>query len=234
MNRIDKKELNQFFAAPMPERKQAFMRQIARTKRGRGRSFCSMLSLQCRYISPKVWLFSIAFFGFVLVSNYFAASASWIPVFAMVPFLVMLTVTESMRSYRNGMEELEMTTRYSLKTVIYMRLLVLGGGNLLLLLVSVFFVREHFFSCLLYMLTPYFLTAAGNLWIVRTFAGRESNYICLGFAALVVCAEYQILVRWNYFFEERYLGAWLLALVIFILLCAREGQTILKQSLALA
>ncbi len=234
MKKIDKKELHTFFVAPEPERKRAFMRKIARVKRGRGLSFYSMLSLQCRYISPKVWLFSIAFFGAVLIANYYEASAIWIPVFAMVPFLVMLSVTESMRSYQNGMEELEMTTRYSLKTVIYLRLLVLGSGNLLLLLLSAFFVSDQFFPSLLYMLTPYFLTAAGNLWIVRTFAGRESTYICLGFAALVVIAEYGILTRWNFFFEERYLGAWVIALAFFVALSVREGRTVIKGSLSLA
>lgn len=234
INRKIKDELEFFFSAPEPQRKQIFLRQMTRKQRGRGLSAFSMLALQCHYISPAVWLVSAAFFLFVLVISCFVKTEESILTSAIVPFLVMLSVTESMRSYQNGMEELEMTTRYSLKTVIFMRLLVLGMGNLILLLATVFLLGNQLFFNLVYLFTPYFLTAAGSLWIVRKFAGKESNYLCFGFALLVAIAVYGSLTMYRFIYEEQYLGVWCLLLLFFAGLSVREGRSILKQTEALA
>ena len=55
-------------------------------------------------------------------------------IYGVVPFLVMLSVTESMRSYRYGMEELELSARFSLKSIVMARMLMLGIGNLAVLI----------------------------------------------------------------------------------------------------
>ena len=54
---------------------------------------------------------------------------------ACIPFLALATIAEAGRSARFGMEELELSARFSLQAVLCARLGILGGGNLLLLAV---------------------------------------------------------------------------------------------------
>ena len=50
-------------------------------------------------------------------------------VYGLVPFLVLISVTESTRSYRYEMEELELSSRFSLKSIVMARMVILGVGG---------------------------------------------------------------------------------------------------------
>lgn len=106
---------------------------------------------------------------------------------ALIPFAAFSTIVEISRSSRFKMDELELASRFSLKTVMLARLGALGGGNLILLLLLSPFVKMRWDLPVLeigfYMLCPYCLTAFCCLCIVRCWHGKANLYVC----AIVTC-----------------------------------------------
>ncbi len=93
----------------------------------------------------------------------------------LLPFAALSTVTELHRSARCRMEELEMASRFSLKTLLLARLTLLGLGNLLLLC-ALFPLMTGWGQLPLaetgfYLLCPYCLTSLLCLMITRRFRG---------------------------------------------------------------
>ena len=115
----------------------------------------------------------------------------------LLPFAALSTVTELHRSARCRMEELEMASRFSLKTLLLARLTLLGLGNLLLLC-ALFPLMTGWGQLSLaetgfYLLCPYCLTSLLCLMVTRRFRGSESVYLCAGTAAAVsvLCSMWQ-------------------------------------------
>ena len=108
---------------------------------------------------------------------------------ALLPFAALATVTELSRSARYHMEELEMSARFSLKTLLMARLTLLGLGNLVLLAVLLPLVTGWSqlpltqTGCML--LCPYCLTSLICLVLSRRFRGSEVVFVCAGVAATV-------------------------------------------------
>ncbi len=108
---------------------------------------------------------------------------------ACIPFLALSTVAEAGRSARFGMEELELSARFSLHTVLCARLVILGGENLVLLAVLMP-LGPRFWETDLSMtaaciLLPYLLTCALTLPAVRKLRGKDCTILCAGISALV-------------------------------------------------
>ena len=110
---------------------------------------------------------------------------------AFVPFLALSVVAENSRSLRYGMEELELSSRFSLKAIVMARMGVIGLGNLMLLLILAAFVwrRSSLLTAGVYLLLPYLLATFLNLMLVRKVSGKESIYSCLGITILASAAS---------------------------------------------
>ncbi len=184
MERKKREELAAYFEAPKPERKQAFVRQFEMPKM----NLWHVTVMQARYVSRWVWIFSALFFGAAFLTAQLAEQRYVHLVLGFVPFLVMFSVTESIRSYRYGMEELELAARFSLKSIIMARMLVLGLGNLAVLAGVMLVLSSQVRMNPVYFMTPYFLTAGGGLYIVRKVRGKEGSLLCFGLAAFVCAA----------------------------------------------
>lgn len=184
MKRKAREELAAYFEAPKPERKQAFVRQFGLPKM----NLWHVTAMQARYVSKWVWICSVLFFGAAFLVAQTAEQRYANMVLGFVPFLVMFSVTESTRSYRYGMEELEMSARFSLKSIIMARMVVLGLGNLVVLAGVALVLNSQVQINPVYLMTPYFLTASGGLYIVRNVRGKESNMLCFALAAFVCVA----------------------------------------------
>ena len=95
---------------------------------------------------------------------------------ALLPFVALLAVTEGTRSAVYGMEELELATRFSLKSVLLARLCLVGSLHAALLLCLTLLCRGDWGGLLwtdrgvsFGPLT--FLTAYGGLWLSRRLRG---------------------------------------------------------------
>lgn len=226
MRRELKEELAGYFEAPVPERKRVFVRQLEVPRI----NMYHVIAMQVKYISKPVWIFSGLFF----CGAYILAKISEFQyvglILGLIPFMVMLSVTESVRSYRYGMEELELSARFSLKSIVLARLLMLGVGNLLVLLISWGLFRSEYSLNIVYMMTPYFLTAGGSLCIVRVLRGRESVLPCFGLALLVATLQMYLPWRLDRIFAAEYIWLWGLACGIGVLLTAREGYRTIRMT----
>lgn len=128
-NRAWKKAFSHLYQPPAPQRKGAFLERLEPP----GLSTGEFLFSQLFYLRPWNWLLAAAIFvaGLFLMKNQLPQQIRLVS--ALLPFAALSTVTELHRSARCRMEELEMASRFSLKTLLLARLTLLGLGNLLLL-----------------------------------------------------------------------------------------------------
>lgn len=226
MERKLKSELAEYFEAPHPERKREFVRRCGMPKI----SMLHMVLMQARYISKWVWLVSGLVCGFVVYVVVSAEVKYVNAVFACLPFLVMLSVTESTRSYRCGMEELEMSARFSLKSIVMARLLMLGVGNLVVLVGTIVLLGDLGQVSAAYAMAPFFVTAGGGLFIARKVRGNEGTYLCFGLAALVsgIC----LYLPWQFqaLFTPRYGWVWVLVCVVGMILTGKESYRTVRMA----
>lgn len=192
-NREWKKAFSLLYQPPAPQRKGAFLERLEPP----GLSTWEFLLSQLFYLRPWNWLLAAAIFAaaLFLMKNQLPEQIRLVS--ALLPFAALSTVTELRRSARCQMEELEMASRFSLKTLLLARLTLLGLGNLLLLC-ALFPLMTGWGKLPLaetgfYLLCPYCLTSLLCLMITRRFRGSESVYLCGGAAAAVsvLCSMWQ-------------------------------------------
>lgn len=124
-----RQELKNVFDAPQPLHKRAFLRALEQPKI----SIFAFVLTQLGYIRRWVWIVS------ALVFVLSAAGAAGLPsdtvwvASALMPLLALTVVSESGRSQNYEMAELEMATRFSLRSVVLARLGILGMENLIVL-----------------------------------------------------------------------------------------------------
>ena len=188
-----KDALNIAFYAPEPKNKQEFLKNI----RPREVSIPEMLLQQVRYIRLSVWAISLAFITFALIGSWMQLPETDELIPVLMPFLAVVSVLENRRSKKFGMTELEMVTRFSLRSVIFARMIILGVAFLLILVITAPVVATAFGGEIIvtavHMLIPYLLTMIISLQVERSSLGRKLEYGSLSVAALI--AVYMIWMR---------------------------------------
>ena len=135
---------------------------------------------------------------------------------ALAPLLAMTVIAESGRSQSCQMAELEMATRFSLRSVALARLGILGLENLGMIILFVFMGRGgdgagqggSMVQAGLGILLPYLLTSFLGLRIVRSFRGREAVYYCFGMASCISILVFMTHDHIRYLYQERNLLWW--------------------------
>lgn len=233
------KELWYAFAAPKPQRREEFLRllaeralvderyglhaeNVAHPNRPLAGLPVFVLS-QIAYIRKGIWWLSAMIFAcacFLAASPGMAGDGAqdrvlW-GIAALAPLLAMTVIAESGRSETWEMAELEMVTRFSLRSVVLARLGILGLENLVMLTLFVFVGRGGdpvgqeggVLQTGLCILLPYLLTCFLGLWIVRRFRGQQAVYWCFGMAVCVSVMVFTIPDRIGYPEQERNLIWW--------------------------
>lgn len=180
-----KEEFKKAYDTPEPLRKAEFLNSLEEQEV----TSWDFIVSQFGYIRKWNWALAGAFFlGLILCTRIEGADTLGI-LSALVPLLALTSVSEGGRSMRYGMEELELSSRFTLKAVVMARLGILGIGNMILLgiICPILLWKEQ--SAVLnlgvYVLVPYLLTCFLNLFFIRKIQGKESLYYCCGSAALV-------------------------------------------------
>lgn len=187
MKKEMKQALERAFEAPEPLGKQYFLKE----HKGK-RHYIRMdefILLQVGYIRKSTWVISaIVFLSGITAASVMRPEIIWV-LSAVMPFLALTIISEWMRSGACGMFELEQATRFSFKSVMLARLGILGMVNFLMFLFCLFLGRMQsdmeLFKAAVYLALPYLATVFLGLWIVRETGLRESEYVCLGIAAMV-------------------------------------------------
>lgn len=228
MSKLDKKhipEIKKYFEAPAPQDKSAFLAKVYSGYRAYtgnvdkempacGRiSYIYMVFIQFSYISKWLWIFSaLVFLCVFAISIYIQEMLLW-TVFAVMPFIVTFSLSESMRSVMYGMYEFEMASRFPFKSIIMSRLAVLGAGNMLLLFALAVFAGNGMWRNVVYMLVPYLSSASGGLMIFRKFASKEGVYISCIFSIVISMLCLSGVQSYNWIYESRYTFIWIIAAI---------------------
>ena len=102
-----------------------------------------------------------------------------------MPLLALGIITECGRAEVYKMAELEMSTRFSIKSAVLARLGIIGGVSLILICAVTPIIGSDILRTGVYILCPYLLTAYLGFLAVRKIHGRESMYVCVGIATAV-------------------------------------------------
>lgn len=212
-NRSLEEQLKQLYQAPEPIEREAFLASRPQPSI----RHMDFVLVQAAYIHRWVWVLSVAVFGLLVgMTSKWQQDSLWIAS-AMMPFLALLAVQEQNRSAMYGMTELELSTRFSLKSVVLARMGLLGGFHLALLLcllpLLVGYGQAGILHMGVYLLVPYLLTTFLSLIWSRKVRGREILYLCLGTALLV--SSLQLVGRGiRSLYDEKTFLWWILILVL--------------------
>lgn len=229
MNQEMKRGLQEVFDAPAPQGKEDFFRQIKGKRMlcdeiGYGKFMC----MQASYIRKWVWLLSVGVFLVALVGGCFLEREVLWLFSALMPYLALSLVAENVRSEKYGMTELEMATRFSLRSVVLARMGVVGICHLVLLgLLMLLGYRNGaapMFQTGVYLLVPYLLTDVGSLWLVRKMRSREALYASLGFAGLVSIMPIASQYTKDFLYRAQNFGWWVLVLFVLGIVMVAEWR----------
>lgn len=182
--------LRDAFYAPEPENKKDFLRNI----RPREVSVSELLLQQVSYIGAPVWLFEAVIIIFAIGGSLMMVETTESIITMAMPFTASIAVIEAKRSKRCGMTELEMATRFSLRTVVFARMMILGVVSVIILCVASPVIAAAFNGTVLltgvHILIPYLITMIISLRVERSALGRRTGYSSLAVAGLVAVIFY--------------------------------------------
>ena len=227
MKQLWKESLKDVLQAPPPVRKQEFLQKLDPGQM----SVCAFAVRQAAYIRKWSWCVSAAVFFISLASAaWFSVDMLW-GISALAPLLALTVVSECGRSEFYKMAELEMVTRFSLRSVLLARLGMLGVENLvilgLLVPVGLWRNRLHPLQAGVYILTPFFLTIGTGLYLMRRFRQQEAVYVCAGAA---VCISFSVFLFRSFYpqiYAEGYLVWWMAGMLLSGSAAVRQCQKIL-------
>lgn len=224
-----KTELQQGFAPPSPAKKREFLRRFSAP----APRLSDVLWAQLGYIQTWVWILSGVIYAATVLMMFTDFPYLLQVLSACTPLLALTIVSESSRSSRYGMEELELSTRFSLKTVVLARLIPLGCVHPIgLLLLSLGFGRPH--AAILYTTAPFLLTAFLGLSVTRKYRSHEALYACGGIAfgiSLLTMFSHQIC---SAIYQAQHLIWWIAAVAALTIATGALYGTILHETEELA
>ena len=236
MNHQLKRNVQKAFAAPKPnqQEKTRFLRSLPQPQISTFRFIC----VQASYVRKLSWILSGLISGLILLLALFCAyhisqDTVWV-VSAFVPTLGLLAVTESNRSMTYGMSELEMSTRFSLKSVVLARMSIFGVINLAMIAVLAPLCRiGNDFSLLqtgMYLLVPYLLTVNFSLWIARRTNDKEMIYGCMCVATIVSGINTVLHFVTDLIYQEIYAGWWFVLSILLLIATVYEIRCTIKRT----
>ncbi|MCI8377919.1 MAG: hypothetical protein HFH72_05280 [Lachnospiraceae bacterium] len=232
MDKVRRKQLEKLFEAPKPVGKRKFFRNIDLRPAG----MRHLLAIQFSYISRWSWAAAFGMFGVMVYLSRFNKQGMLSAVLSMMPLLVLAGISECVRSSTYGMEELEQSSRFSLKSILLARMVIVGIEDIVLAVFFAWIVGDeygrftgqgYFGRTMIYLFVSYLLAASGSLWIVRNFNAKENIYVCTGFILLVSGLAFCSTTNFWWIYEENYLSAWVGAAMLLGGLTFYEGRKML-------
>lgn len=228
-----KKMLQAAYEAPEPLRKEKFLQKLPRAQI----SHMEFMLLQAVYMKKWVWIVSVLVLGIVLKEAAFVERNILVVFSALTPFIALTAATENIRSAAYGMEELEMASRFSLRSVMLARMGILGGVHFVLICCMIpVSLRNQMYGPLqagVYLTVPYLLTVIPGLVAARRIHGKESGYVCAGIAALV-SVTFFTLGSSGVVYRERYFSWWAAGFFLLIFIFGAEWRRTIKETEELA
>lgn len=221
--------LHRAFDAPAPRHKQEFLRKMNLSGCSKSQIFLG----QAPYIRKWVWFLSVTILAASLLISPLTAQESLWKLSCLMPYLSVVFLEETVRSEIYGMSELEMATKFSLKSILLSRMSIIGITHLVLLLVIMLFTSAHnIFGMLqmgVYLLTPYLLVNTVGLWITRHFRPKEAAYGCLAAAVIISIIPAVSDYITSVLFNPEVFSWWIIAILFLIFTTIYELKKMIKR-----
>lgn len=185
-------------------------------------SLLEFVIAQIGFVNKVVWFWQgvwILFFVYAVWNgNLFHVTNEASCILSMAPpLLLLLTVEEVARVYTRSMLEIEYATKYSLKKVVLVRMMILSFVNGCILLGGILFAKEQMelelIEALVYSLTPLLLMTFLLLKMMNRWKGEQLHYagisLYLFFLLIAVAGRME---RFNIYAKNLF-GVWLLLFV---------------------
>ena len=232
MNKQLKRSIQKAFEAPKPDQqeKARFLRTLPQPQI----SMWQFILTQAAYLRKRTLFLSVLLLFPALTGAYYIEKSTLWVVSALIPFLGLLAVTENARSTVYGMNEFELSARFSLKSVILARMGILGALDVFILccLTPLCSIGNQFslFQTGIYLLVPYLLTVNINLWITRRFHSKEAIYDCMGAAVMVSGANAGLHFIADFVYQFSYIRWWSVLFVFLVGKMIYEMHCTIKQT----
>lgn len=230
MNKKLKAAVKEAFEAPPPLRKKGFLQKTEKPHI----TMVSFILSQVTYIRKWVWGADICILTIALLNAAFQEQKLLFHLSALTPFLALTVLTENGRSQAHKMDEFEMSTRFSLKSVVLARLSILGTANFALLCFLLFVNQINktlpVSKAAVYMLCPYLLTTFLGLWVSRLVRGKEFDFLCMGISAVLCCGNLMLPQLLPILYESSFFLWWVGLLFFFCIGVMREGHQMIIQT----
>ncbi len=211
-------QIKEICKAPEPGGKREFFESLAARglpeRQPVAMSHGEFLAGQLCYIEKWIWALSGIILLFII--GICARNPGNYP-FALTPLLAAGILLETRRSYRWKMAELEYAARFSLRSVLFARMFLVGLVDTAGLLIVIVMVRPYLTYSLLrvflYMMVPYLAAAfLGSVYErkKRTDGGFGSVVICILSSALFAAAP----LFFSQLYEARLTNIWAAAFVL--------------------
>ncbi len=227
-----KQSIQKVFDAPPPDRekKEIFLRTLP----CHNISTAKFILSQIPFIKKSIWFLSVALLLPTPVAAYFVSENTvWI-ISSFIPLLALLLVTESTKSAMYGMNELEMASRFSLRSVFLARLSILGFLDLIIFVAVaiICYIIENIslVQTVIYLFAPYLLTANIGLYLNRRFRNKEALYLCIATAVMISMFNSALHYMADFVFEKSNLFWWVTITLFLIFSLIRELYNTLKKS----
>ncbi len=221
------------YGVPRPLQKEYFIHNLNYPKT----RWYDFLFCQFAYIRKRVWVISFSLFLAILL---FAATPQKSDITllwgasAVFPFLAMTAVTETVRSAIFGMAELEMTTRYSLRSILLARMGMIGVGNLVLLFIVIPILsgkaNMSFIKIGIYLLVPYLLACFLSFAVINRIRTKDFSYYCAGIAIFLSGGGLIFGLGFKVIYQPQYFILWLIVLTALAAANYKEIRALIKNS----
>ena len=194
--------LKQEFSCPAPKRKMHFLE----TLRPRKITMIDFVIMQVAYIRKAVWVLTFIVFGTAVICAWRGSAITERMIAALLPFIAAAEVIETQRSASFQMTEIEAATRFSLRSIFFAKMLIMGIAFLGLFIIVTPIIAVTSKSSLIvtatHILIPYLITMIICLNVERTKAGRSNRYLSIAAAtgvsiSVLLAGEHIVMMTTN-------------------------------------
>ena len=238
------------FLTPIPQRKKEFLEYLQKENVYREDiqshkeqatntakvpiSIGTCILSQITYIRKWVYLASLLILALaVIAADYAGTNSVWV-VAAIMPFIALCMVTESTRSETYGMAELEMASRFSIRSIMLARFGTIGLMHMVLLCILIPIISHSavlpFIQTGIYLLVPYLAASVLEFVIVRRFRGKEAMSVCMTISVMVSLLNTVVKGLLAHFFGSKQFVIWFAFAVYLIVRAVFEYRRIIYQT----
>lgn len=226
-----KQTLHQTYAITPSQKEYSFLRRYQK----RQISVIQVLKIELKYMGVKSLLAGLIIWtilkGLTLTGG--NTKIKWV-IASILPVFSLVLTEFGGRSERYGMEELEASSRFSLRLVKMIRMCLLGIFSFIMILGTTMmfypYLENGFLQSFCLVSIPCMVNIWGCLWLLRNWHARESIYGCIGIT-MVTCLM-PSLVQNLHIINNMSQGFIYTILVIIVLAICKEAWAYVGMSLA--